>query len=706
MEATKMKPFFSTNTLWNWVAWVFACLLTAYIFSPILRYHAMVMPSLSSDGGKNLFTYLFHILHDKGLHFSGMNYPYGEHIVFTDGQPLLSVPLSYLKGKITIENALVVLWAGIMLSYVVAIRTCTQILIHFKLPPWLAMLFGGLIVSCSPQIFRVSGHFALSYACAIPMLFYYTLQYHDLKKLKYPIYIFVSGTLFTFLHPYFSAMSLVWLGCYAVAYFITAKGTLIDKIKHLLPLKMAVVGVFLVFWVFMKITDPATDRPITPYGILEYCTRGLDIFTSSVSPYWQMIVQNTPFKKICHGGEGYAYTGWAVLTMLTLLIIHAPFVYFFKKKVKFLPVHAPHFSGVWVLVALFALLFSMGVPFVWNMDWLLDYASLLKQFRTLGRFVWIFYYIATIYGAVLAYHNGMLLLEQGKRVLVVILGVLFMAIWGYEAKCYIDTALMAVDLMMSRSRWGQTFEQVRIAGGCYTQKAQWLHGSDKRPLLLMVLYAEKPDPNQEYLISASTYIGHFDVCKLYACYPERLLAIDKAKKDSAKAIANTLRAGQDTCLVNVGTWYINHLDSCKADSTFFSTGAFPYTLRKEIPLIDVPIAPVIGDTPVLYEFSCWALVGREDYKTPYFHLFLYDSSGKQLFDTDMLTKESTDNNGLWLRNGYFFYMPPACRRVKCWLVEPDNAYKAIDETMIAPANATIISKDKAGRTMVNNHKLN
>jgi hypothetical protein len=46
--------------------------------------------SAAGDGMKNYFTFLYHVKHDSTYwKFEGMNYPFGENIVFTDNQPIM-----------------------------------------------------------------------------------------------------------------------------------------------------------------------------------------------------------------------------------------------------------------------------------------------------------------------------------------------------------------------------------------------------------------------------------------------------------------------------------------------------------------------------------------------------------------------------------------------------------------------------------------
>jgi hypothetical protein len=61
-----------------------------------------------------------------------------------------------------------------------------------------------------------------------------------------------------------------------------------------------------------------------------------------------------------------------------------------RKRPAGIMVSETGFQPLWLFIAFSALLFSMGAPFTWHMEWLLDYASALRQFRTLGRFAWIF----------------------------------------------------------------------------------------------------------------------------------------------------------------------------------------------------------------------------------------------------------------------------------------------------------------------------
>ena len=50
------------------------------------------------DTYKNYMTTAWHVAHDSDyVHYSGMNYPYGEHVLFTDNQPVISAAMQWWR---------------------------------------------------------------------------------------------------------------------------------------------------------------------------------------------------------------------------------------------------------------------------------------------------------------------------------------------------------------------------------------------------------------------------------------------------------------------------------------------------------------------------------------------------------------------------------------------------------------------------------
>src|SRR5690606_12690851 len=132
--------------------------------------------STTGEGIRNYFTSVYYILNDNHQHFTGFNYPYGEHISFTDSQPLFSLIFSpllngnveYSGNIVTVINLL--MWISIPLGAVFIYKLFTL----WKMPAWYSTIFAALIALSSPQILWFTGQYSLSYVCFFPMLWYYT----------------------------------------------------------------------------------------------------------------------------------------------------------------------------------------------------------------------------------------------------------------------------------------------------------------------------------------------------------------------------------------------------------------------------------------------------------------------------------------------------------------------------------------------------
>ena len=74
-----------------WLTLLLSTLLLFLYFGSVLRAPGHYMFNTDGDGMKNYFSFAWHAEHDTSITtFSGMNYPFGEHIDYPDAQPLQS----------------------------------------------------------------------------------------------------------------------------------------------------------------------------------------------------------------------------------------------------------------------------------------------------------------------------------------------------------------------------------------------------------------------------------------------------------------------------------------------------------------------------------------------------------------------------------------------------------------------------------------
>ena len=107
------------SILRKWLPWVLLLAIPLYIintsFDKVLKCPSCYLFEDSGDGLKNYFSLSWYVLHDDGLHFSGMNAPYGEHILFTDNQPILAVALRFVHKNIASRDGHIVGIVNILL---------------------------------------------------------------------------------------------------------------------------------------------------------------------------------------------------------------------------------------------------------------------------------------------------------------------------------------------------------------------------------------------------------------------------------------------------------------------------------------------------------------------------------------------------------------------------------------------------------------
>lgn len=388
------------------IIWCASIAYTVALFFPLITHPNSSLLAGGGDGIKNYFNYLYYIKYDHSFHFTGMNYPYGEHIVFTDNMPLLAYPLmvihQYFPG---IENyAVGIMHIFLLASLPWAAYLVYKIIRYFNVAAWWAIISSLFIVFMSPQIFKLQGHFGMGFIAVIPLLFYFLMRYHHERKLKFVISICITVFFSGFLHVYFLAFGLMMCVFYSLSFIICNIHLRIKYIfKNVFPIILAVCISIILFYTFLSLTDPVRDRTNYPYGAFGGITTLSDVFTSQIFPLgytFKFLFGMNPFAV----SEGGSYIGIVAIFMIVLTAYRGVIwiIQKFKKKkaLTLLPAKKYH---IFLLMSLFFLLFGMGAPITWGFTKLIDYISLLRQFRTMGRFSWFFYYPFMIFIAIYIY---------------------------------------------------------------------------------------------------------------------------------------------------------------------------------------------------------------------------------------------------------------------------------------------------------------
>lgn len=383
-----------------------------FFYSDVVLSPNSYLFSESGDGLKNYFTYVGHAKNDTSLIESHlMNYPYGENFLYLDCHPLFTMCLKMLSVPFpAIQNYSVgIINFLIIFSIVISAFFIYLLLVEFKVRKLFSATGALAIALLAPQLFRVTGHLALSYSFFIPMSWYLYVRFtKDMTKIKWLILLFINNLMWYFIHAYLGMIVVSFiLLCFVIDAFVN-KG---KKVDQWLKILIVTIMPMVLFWTFTIATDSHLGRTDNPYGFLIYTSNFESVFLPSKAPFRPLLDK---MMKIDQNWEGLAYIGVGSIVAI-LLLIGIESRKYFQKKSLIIP-KTP--IAIATYAALILLLLSMGYPFKLKMEFLLDWFPIIKNFRGIGRFSWVFFYVATIGSFV--YLNHLYLVSKRKLPVLIV----------------------------------------------------------------------------------------------------------------------------------------------------------------------------------------------------------------------------------------------------------------------------------------------
>lgn len=390
------------------------------------------------DGIKNYYTFIYYILYDKGIHFSGMNSPFGEHIIYTDNQPLFTIPLRFIHRNILdLSQYLIGIFNYIIiLSLLFGCWVLYKILRKCLLPQWYSIITAILIVFLAQQnnMFNFYfGAYALSYTWVIPLQWLLIIKIFERVKVYKWAGIYIIVVFFTgFIHPYYLLFSFLLITTHAIVYLAFYAPFSKTQILFIALVFISAGLPLIAFKAFMYLTDVVADRPVTPWGMAEFRGNLAEVFYPAetvFANYWKTLFNLEDSKY-----DGFGYIGVAgIICFILSLIKGTGYILKGKFKVIFKPVLPfPIRLAFWPAVGI--LLFALGFPFRLHLEKFYEYFPFVKQFRVLARFLWIFYYIYSVYVAFYFYQLYRYLSFKGATKFSLSLLFLILFSWALDAK--------------------------------------------------------------------------------------------------------------------------------------------------------------------------------------------------------------------------------------------------------------------------------
>ncbi len=360
-----------------------------------------VMFSNNAGSFKNYMTSAWHVQHDSSyVHYGGMDYPFGEHVLFTDNQPIVSAAMQWWSRHVfDVSNKVVgIINVLQVLSMIFGAGVIYLLLRKLHLPVWYAGIAALGIAFLSPQYNRFDTNFGLSHIWVLPMLLLLLCRYEERQSRRYQSLLI--GILIWFsaqLHFYNLGVSAVFLGFYTLFQMLLNFSwrniwTRMGHLAGMILLPFAMLNVW-VHW-----SDYCSDRPAAPAGFKEHIGHWEGVFLPyDYFPMHQWINQHiTQIRGLDF--EAQSYAGLVAFVFTLWLLFKRRFRLFEPdwEHAAYHRVHKNYLRGI-CFAAFATLLFGLGFPFsIKGMEWMVDYFGPIRQFRGLGRFTWAFYYAINV----------------------------------------------------------------------------------------------------------------------------------------------------------------------------------------------------------------------------------------------------------------------------------------------------------------------
>jgi hypothetical protein len=625
------------------------------------------------DGIKAYTVIEYHAKYDKGFTwFEGMNYPYREHVVPAATQPLLSNTIKLISKVVDITPyTRVILHYSLLLGLLLCAFFLYLILRHFKLPTYLSIAVAIGLTFLSPQLHRMTAHYGLAHPEVLPIIMYLLLRLEEGRHWRTSLWIAVAVTAYSLIHFYYFAIIAFLISFYFLFGFIR-KPSWPRLIRYAFHYSIQLLLPLCFFYFWMYYNDPVTDRTDQPWGFFHYVAIWEGIFTSMFQPFFQWVeeaiitIENTQF-------EGEAYVGLlAGLGSLVLLIRWI--VSLFKKPIVQAGGTLKWYLNKMLWAALMLLFFSFCWPFSWEgWEWLLEYSGPIKQFRSVGRFSWAFYYIINI--VVIVEIWGWLKDKSWKWwVLIPLLALLYYEAYNscYASKIDIDqirelkegesyadirdvnydefqalitvpyfnigsdnfwyngggeimprslilsmqTGLPTTSAMLTRTSLSQTMKQLELILEPYRKPQILDELPNGKPFLLMLgkYQFSQERTKYEHLLEGAQLIYENDSYQLYRVALDNFENSIESRK---RKIHYVLR--NDTLSLNDYGEFVskdaelrfryNSFDTLSADSTYMGTGALAVHTQKPQTIFEGTVPNQKGGK--MYAFSFWMYLAQD-----------------------------------------------------------------------------------------------
>ncbi|PKP03223.1 MAG: hypothetical protein CVU11_09240 [Bacteroidetes bacterium HGW-Bacteroidetes-6] len=392
-----------------------AALLLFYLGNTIPKLNDVYF-NAGGDGIKNYYTAEYHARYDSSVfYFEGMNYPEGDHVMFTDGFFPVVLLIKAIKPAVDVSPYTQGIINGIiLLSFIVAVFFLYRVFEELKINKWVSAFAAPGLVFLSPQIMRIPGHYSLSLMFFLPLMIYLLIRFYKQKKWKYILWAGVTVFLCSLCHLYYFAMSGLLVGGFFLYLAIFDKQNMrfVQALKYF---ALAIVLPYALIFIIMYFSDSVSDRSTYPFGFLIYKSGWEGVFMKDSHSSFDFI--NQWFKPDQIEWEGWSFIGNAAVVVYFFVfglfasipfLFHSDFTLFivigiisviiwliFKRKQGLFNLTGNHAVNGLLWSGFIAMFVSFALPVSVFPD-MYYHIGPVRELRGIGRMAWIFFYAINI----------------------------------------------------------------------------------------------------------------------------------------------------------------------------------------------------------------------------------------------------------------------------------------------------------------------
>ncbi len=356
------------------------------------------------DGLKNYFTLCSYVLGpttDPAFFITGMNYPYGESIIYTDNTPLIAIFIKYCSWASTPQEVI-----GLFNMIIIGLLFCGHFVCYrlsrvLGIIPWLSVLTALVIPVMVPMTLKLSGHYNLALPITILLPILFTLNITAFHKSGdhrrswlNVLYLVTTAIALFFVHVYLFAMAMIFCSIY-LGYFCLLEVLRYRSVAYGAKLLVAVITPVIAVVAALYLMDPwLSERPKghNGYGIADYVVKISDMFTNIDALSIQGLGGTVPW-----AAEDYSYFGGVF--PFAMLIVIASLIFGFR-RIKNAVKGNVRFQALFIIL-LVCFFISLGTNIkthedtsgftnVFNVFSLLTMVSdTFMNFRCVNRFIWL-----------------------------------------------------------------------------------------------------------------------------------------------------------------------------------------------------------------------------------------------------------------------------------------------------------------------------